>query len=135
MRFLLPASVGRSPRSALAVLMSFVVVILVAACAQANAPATPVVTSQVDLPRSYRFAPENIAVKPGTTVTWTNNDNFTHSVRLDGSDEVQMMKPGESVSHEFPAAGLYHYICTLHPQDMQGTVLVEAPAEVETSSN
>lgn len=71
----------------------------------------------------------------GTTVTWTNNDNFTHSVRFDGSDEVRVMKPGETVSHDFPAPGLYHYICTFHPQDMQGTVLVDPAGQIDPGSS
>ncbi|HEY7024559.1 MAG TPA: cupredoxin domain-containing protein [Candidatus Limnocylindrales bacterium] len=135
MPFLLHASAERPPRSALAVLFTGVIVLLIAACAQANAPATPVMTNQVDLPRSYRFAPENITVPTGTTVTWTNNDNFTHSVRFDGSDEVRVMKPGETVSHDFPAPGLYHYICTFHPQDMQGTVLVDPAGQIDPGSS
>ena len=75
-------------------------------------------TDQVDLPRSYKFAPEDIVVPAGTTVTWTNNDNFTHSVRLLDSGETQMMKPGESVTHAFTALGAYQYDCSLHPKDM-----------------
>ena len=91
-----------------------------------SAPAAPVATNQVDLPRSYRFAPEDITVQVGTTVTWTNNDNFTHSVRLLDSGEVQMMKPGESVTHAFTSTGLFRYDCSLHPKDMKGSVLVGA---------
>ncbi len=88
-------------------------------------------TDQVDLPRSYKFAPEDITVPVGTTVTWTNNDNFTHSVRLLDGGEVQMMKPGESVTHAFTGAGLFRYDCSLHPKDMQGSVLVEATRSEE----
>ncbi len=94
---LLRASAGYPLRPALAILFA---VLLAAAC-QAAAPAAPVATNQVDLPRSYKFAPEDITVPVGTTVTWTNNDNFTHSVRLLDGGEVQMMKPGESVTHAF----------------------------------
>jgi plastocyanin len=119
MSLLLRASAGRPLRPALAVLFA----LLLAACSQ-GAPAAPVATNQVDLPRSYRFAPEDIAVQVGTTVTWTNNDNFTHSVRLLDSGEVQMMKPGESVSQTFPTSGLFRYDCSLHPKDMHGSVLV-----------
>ena len=114
------ASAGHPLRLALAVLFA---VFLAAAC-QAAEPSAPVATNQVDLPRSYKFAPEDITVLAGTTVTWTNNDNFTHSVRLLDSGEVQMMKPGESVSHSFTTAGLFRYDCSLHPKDMHGSVLV-----------
>jgi plastocyanin len=59
-------------------------------------------------------------------VTWTNSDNFTHSVRFldDGDGEPLMMKPGEQVTHVFDAAGLFRYDCSLHPNDMSGTVRV-----------
>ena len=116
----LRASARHPLRLALAILFA----LLVAACSQATAPAAPVATNQVDLPRSYRFAPEDITVEVGTTVTWTNNDNFTHSVRLLDSGEVQMMKPGESASHTFSTPGLFRYDCSLHPKDMHGSVLV-----------
>jgi plastocyanin len=122
MPLLLRASAGPSLRPALAILFA----VLLAACSQTAAPASPVATNQVDLPRSYRFAPEDITVPAGTEVTWTNNDNFTHSVRLLDSGEVQMMKPGESVSQAFPTPGLFRYDCSLHPKDMTGSVLVEA---------
>ena len=89
----------------------------------------PVATNQVDLPRSYKFAPADIVGPVGTTVTWTNNDNFTHSVRLLDSGEVKMMKPGESVTNAFTGPGLFQYDCSLHPKDMQGSVLVEAGSE------
>lgn len=87
----------------------------------------PVATSVVDLPPSYRFVPEAIAVTAGTTVSWTNSDNFTHSVRfLDGGlpGEPLLMKPGASASFTFATAGTYRYECHLHPQQMQGTVTV-----------
>jgi plastocyanin len=118
---LLRASAGHSLRPALAVLFA----LLLAACSEAAAPTARIATNQVDLPRSYRFAPEDITVQAGSKVTWTNNDSFTHSVRLLDTGEVQMMKPGDSISHTFATTGLIRYDCSLHPKDMQGSVLVE----------
>jgi len=125
MSLLLRASAGHPLRPALAVLFA---VFLASAC-QAAEPSAPVATNQVDLPRSYKFAPEDIVVPAGTTVTWTNNDNFTHSVRLLDGGEVQLMKPGESVTNAFPGPGLFRYDCSLHPNDMRGSVLVEPGSE------
>ena len=71
----------------------------------------------------------------GTIVTWTNNDNFTHTVHVQDRVEVQLMRPGESITNEFDQPGLYPYICTLHPQDMKGTVLVVAATDNGSSSN
>ena len=90
----------------------------------ATADATPVATTTVDLPKSYRFAPPAIVVDVGATVTWTNNDDFTHNVTFAGEDALTM-KPGESVTRSFPTAGTFDYLCSLHPRDMTGTVTVE----------
>ena len=87
----------------------------------------PVATSTVNLPPSYKFEPASISVKAGTTVTWTNNDNFTHSVQFkDGGlpTDAMLMKPGEKTTYTFSTAGTFHYQCSLHPQNMQGTVTV-----------
>ena len=107
---------------ALSVLALVFVVSAVAGCAPAVSP-SPVATTSVDLPKSYRFSPEVITVAAGSTVTWTNNDNFTHNVTFTGEPAL-MMAPGEQATREFAAAGTYPYLCSLHPNDMQGTVIV-----------
>jgi len=118
-RTLLAAGAGRPLLPALAVLA-----LVLAACgAGASAGQSPVATTSVDLPKSYSFAPAAIVVEAGSTVTWTNHDNFTHNVTLEGSAPLAMT-PGESVSHTFTAPGLHPYVCSLHPNDMKGSVLV-----------
>ncbi len=92
----------------------------------AAASATPTATTEVDLPKSYRFAPEAIVVEAGATVTWTNHDDFTHNVALP-NEEPLMMSPGESVSHTFDEPGRIDYVCSLHPRDMTGSIVVTAP--------
>jgi plastocyanin len=123
----LHANAGRPLRPAFGFLLMLV---LLVACGQPGPsvePASRVATDQVDLPQSYKFVPADIVVDVGTTVTWTNHDQFTHSVRFaDGGEAPLMMKPGESVQHTFDAPGMYAFDCSLHPTDMQGTVLVEA---------
>ena len=106
-------------------LLVFAAVLALSACAGTTAEADPVATNEVDLPPSYKFVPEAITVPAGTEVTWTNNDNFTHSVRLlDDGNVVLTMKPGESVSFTFDEPGLHSYDCSFHATDMKGTVLV-----------
>jgi plastocyanin len=106
-------------------------ILAVAGCSSASSgAASPVATNTVDLPPSYRFAPTDIVVAAASTVTWTNHDNFTHSVAfLDGGlpSEPLVIKPGESTTFTFPAAGTYHYQCSFHPQNMKGSVVVSAP--------
>ena len=106
------------------------VALVVAACGGGSGASSPVAATQVDLPASYRYVPPDIAVAAGATVTWTNHDNFTHSVAfLDGGlpADPLVMKPGQTVTFTFPAAGTYHYQCSFHPQNMKGSVVVTAP--------
>ena len=84
-----------------------------------------VATTTVDLPKSYRFAPQAIVVDTGATVTWTNHDDFPHTVALqDGSGTDKRIGIGESASVTFTTPGVVAYTCSLHPQQMKGTVTV-----------
>ena len=73
--------------------------------------------------KSYRFEPKAITVSSGDTVTWTNDDNFTHTVQVDGQDDHKVER-GKSVSIRFDKPGTYDYVCRLHSHDMHGTVIV-----------
>ncbi|HEX6140919.1 MAG TPA: plastocyanin/azurin family copper-binding protein [Candidatus Limnocylindria bacterium] len=101
--------------------------LVLAGCAASAAEASPVATDHVDLPPSYKFEPALITVTDGTTVTWTNHDNFTHNVRLlDDGGATMELAPGESVSYTFRGVGEHHYDCSFHPHDMKGVVIVTA---------
>lgn len=97
--------------------------ILLAAGCGSTGSGKPVATNQVTMVKSYRFSPDVVRIKAGDTVTWTNKDNFTHTVRVDGEPDHKVGR-GDSISIAFPQAGKYHYECTLHSHDMQGTVIV-----------
>jgi plastocyanin len=85
----------------------------------------PVATNEVDLPKSYRFEPPVIEIDQGSTVTWTNNDNFPHTVHLlDDSGVDEQVPIGESVSIPFEEPGTIFYECSLHPQEMRGKIFV-----------
>ena len=84
---------------------------------------TPVVTTDVKMAKSYRFDPETIEIQAGQTVTWTNEDNFTHTVEVEGRGDHRVDR-GDSVSITFDKPGTYDYVCTLHSHDMSGTVIV-----------
>ena len=96
---------------------------LVAAGCGSTGSSTPVKTTAVSMAKSYRFDPKKIDIKAGSTVTWTNNDNFTHTVKVDGQDDHKVDR-GHSVSIRFDKPGTYDYVCTLHSHDMHGTVIV-----------
>jgi plastocyanin len=85
--------------------------------------AAPVETTTMSMAKSYKFEPRRIAIDAGETVTWTNDDNFTHTVRVDGQEDHEVDR-GASVSIAFAQPGTYHYVCTLHRRDMDGEVIV-----------
>jgi plastocyanin len=117
-------------RAATVLAVAALLVTALAACStgsNAGGGGSPVATTTVDLPPSYKFAPTSIAVHPGDIVTWTNHDNFTHSVHfLDGGlpGDPLVMQPGQTVTFTFPSAGTFTYECHFHPQNMKGSVTV-----------
>lgn len=85
----------------------------------------PVRTTEVELPKSYRFEPSNIRVEVGAEVTWTNGDDFPHNIHLlDGSDVEAPLPVGESATIAFDEPGTVEYECSLHPQQMRGRIVV-----------
>ena len=108
-------------RAALAA--SFAVVLVAAGCGSSES-SEPVATTEVKMAKSYVFEPKTIEVEAGQTVTFTNDDNFTHTVQVDGQEDHKV-EQDESVSIAFDTPGTYHYVCTLHRQDMDGEVIVK----------
>ncbi len=78
--------------------------------------------------QDFAFAPANIVVEVGTTVTWTNYDGVGHTVTSDGGGELQspLLGQTQTFSHTFDEPGLYRYYCEPHPF-MMGLVTVRAP--------
>ncbi len=79
--------------------------------------------------QSSTFQPEEITVAPGTTVTWTNEDGFQHTVTSGTRDQPtelfdETVAGGGSFSYTFEEPGTYPYFCSIHP-GMEGTVVVE----------
>jgi plastocyanin len=104
-------------------LVALTAVLLAAGCGGSDEPATPVATTHVSMAKSYRFDPGRIEVAAGDRVTWTNDDNFTHTVHVDGQPDHKVGR-GESMAITFDEAGTYDYVCTLHSNDMRGQVIV-----------
>jgi plastocyanin len=79
--------------------------------------------------RVFQFQPGALEVRPGTRVTWTNEDDITHTVTSgtpgspDGRFDVQLTGKGASGTAIFAAPGVYPYFCTRH-QSMRGEVMV-----------
>jgi plastocyanin len=73
---------------------------------------------------NFTFAPAELKVKVGDTVTWTNHDDIPHTVVSAGKFRSKAMDTDNSFSFTFTAAGDYKYFCSLHPH-MTGMIKVE----------
>jgi len=100
------------------------VAVVAAGCGGLGVSGPLVKTNKVTMIKSYRFDPDRVHIKAGQSVTWTNDDNFTHTVRVDGQEDHKVER-GESVSITFDKPGTYEYECTLHSMDMKGEVVVQ----------
>ena len=94
-----------------------------AALVVAPARAAPAFEVMID---NFTFAPIEIVVPVGATVTWTNRDDIPHTV-TDAArpKEVRskVLDTDDQYSRQFDTAGQYGYFCSLHAH-MQGTVVV-----------
>ena len=80
---------------------------------------------------NYVFAPKDVSVNVGESVTWTNAGGF-HNVRFDDGSFDQPPDPVDvwptPVSRTFNSVGTFRYVCEAHEvsDNMTGTVTVLA---------
>jgi plastocyanin len=71
----------------------------------------------------FFFAPKEIRVRVGQSVSWTNTGQTIHTVKGPGFFS-QAIDPTKRYSYRFARPGGFAYLCTLHPAQMRGTVVV-----------
>jgi plastocyanin len=101
--------------------------------AAASAPTTKSVEAM-----GYKFAPADLTITVGDTVTWTNHDTAPHNIVItDGPEKFTSptLQTGQTFSHTFTQAGKYSYYCAIHP-DMKASITVtgSAPPTTPTSA-
>ena len=75
---------------------------------------------------NFAFSPATLDVAAGTTVTWTNKQDVTHTVTADdGSFDSGNIASGDTFSHTFDSAGTIAYHCAIHPT-MKASIVVTA---------
>ena len=107
-------------------LLSFALLSAMAACGSdsTTTTTTPTLTTSVTM-QSTAFTPTAIQVSPGAVVTWTNNDNFQHTVTFDGTvGAIAAYSTGAKTLTMPTTTGTYPYHCTIHA-GMAGTVTVK----------
>jgi plastocyanin len=74
---------------------------------------------------NFTFQAPVVTVKPGTVVTWTNDDDIPHTVTANnGAFKSKVLDSGDRFSFIFAKAGEYAYFCSLHPH-MTGKIIVK----------
>jgi plastocyanin len=97
-----------------------------AVCAQIAQAATTAKDSAKVSIVNFVFAPAEITIAPGESVTWTNDDGAPHGLEYhDGAKGTDLLLPGASFSRQFDRPGTYDYNCSVHPY-MTGRVIVRA---------
>jgi plastocyanin len=77
---------------------------------------------------NFTFNPQQITVKAGTTVVWTNHDDIPHTVTSSTKAfKSNALDTDDKFSFTFTTPGAYPYFCALHPH-MTGSIVVEASA-------
>lgn len=93
-------------------------------------PPAPRAAASVSM-KDFEFAPPQIKVKVGTTITWRNEGSKPHSATaVDKSFDTAIFQPGEAKSVTFNTPGTFAYFCQLHGSPdgkggMVGTLVVE----------
>jgi plastocyanin len=91
-------------------------------------PSTPVESGTVQIAyRDITIEPDAIRVKVGSTIKWTNYDSEQANVTsIGGPQRIASKGFGEGGTFEVKvdAPGVIHYVCTLYPVTMNGTIEV-----------
>jgi plastocyanin len=77
--------------------------------------------------RNIAIAPDTLRVKVGSTIRWKNFDAIEHNVTSQGGPQKFASKNfGEGGTFEIKALapGVIHYLCTIHPTSMNGSIEV-----------
>ncbi len=75
--------------------------------------------------KEFKFAPAALEIPRGTTVTWVNHDEETHTITsATGAFASSGLGNDERFSQTFTRPGSYEYFCALHPK-MRAKVIVK----------
>jgi plastocyanin len=123
----------------IAAYLAVVVLIVVAACGGPTASTRPEASTNpnptgdsVEVHATgFLFAPDEVTITAGDSITWINDDKILHTITAgtpetpDDSFDRELDGQGTSTSLRFDDPGEYAYFCSRHPH-MRGVVRVTA---------
>jgi plastocyanin len=82
------------------------------------------------------FSPKSVTITEGDTIKWVNRDNSNHQVYASGGHFVSpILKPKQSWSFTFRAAGTYSYKDELHPKLTAKIIVKGLPASLTLAAS
>jgi plastocyanin len=82
--------------------------------------------------KNIQFEPKDITVKPGETITFTNDESIPHDVHKTSgpggdfsSGDDGGMQEGDTFELTLDQPGKYDYVCHVHAPGMAGTITVK----------
>jgi plastocyanin len=108
-------------------LMLFLFIAIFAACGKKGTTGTtppPASGGKSINIQGFAFSPGSLTVAKGTVVTFTNNDNTSHTATADdGTFNTGTIAAGATAKITFGTAGSFAYHCNFH-RGMTGTIVV-----------
>ena len=81
---------------------------------------------------NIQFSPNDLTVKAGQTVTFTNNESVPHDVHKESGPGGDFssgpdggMQQGDTFKLKLDKPGTYKYVCHVHAPGMSGTITVK----------
>jgi plastocyanin len=117
-------------------IMILSIVVIMAGCTKSDNSVSPPVSgsspgaNEVWM-QGIAFNPVTKTISGGTTITWTNKDNTTHTATSgvpnspDGLFNSGNLGNGGTFSFKFTTAGTFKYYCMIHGAMMTATMIVQ----------
>jgi plastocyanin len=81
---------------------------------------------------NIQFTPKDLTVKPGETITFTNDESVPHDVHKTSgpgddfsSGDTGGMQQGDTFKLTLDKPGKYEYVCKVHAPGMAGSITVK----------
>jgi plastocyanin len=82
--------------------------------------------------KNIQFSPKDVTVKPGETITFTNDESVPHDVHKTSgpgddfsSGDTGGMQQGDTFKLTLDKPGKYEYVCKVHAPGMAGSITVK----------
>lgn len=86
----------------------------------------PTASANTVVIEDFKFVPDTLTVKKGTTVTFVNKDTTKHTITGDdGGPDGSLLAKGEQYTYTFNEVGTFGYHCTPHPFMTANVVVTE----------